>query len=67
MAIFAAYYGDPETEFTLIHNKQRIKFPPKTPVEVDAEAAKYLKTLFKPNTEDPVFRFTGTKEKTSDA
>lgn len=63
MAIFAAYFGDPETEFTLIHNKQRLRFPYKVPVEVDADAAKYLKTLMKPNTEDPVFRFSGTKEK----
>lgn len=61
MAIFATYWGKPETEFTLIHNGTLIKFPYKVPVEVDTEAAKYLKGLIKPNTEDPKFRFSGSK------
>lgn len=63
MALYATYWGSPETEFTLVHNGAFIKFPYKVPVEVDTEAAKYLKTLMKKNTEDPKFRFSGTKDK----
>lgn len=63
MSIFATYYGKPETDFTLVHKGALVKFPYKIPVEVDAEAARYLKSLLKPGTEDPKFRFTGTKEK----
>lgn len=46
-----------------MHKDVRTEFPYYEPVEVDKEAAKFLRTLKKYNTDDPRFKITSDNEK----
>jgi hypothetical protein len=63
MKIFATYLGPKESKYFLMHKDVRTEFPYYEPVEVDKEAAKFLRTLKKYNTDDPRFKITSDNEK----
>lgn len=63
MKLFASYLGPQKTKYFLVTGGTRIEFPYQMPVEVTKEAAKYLRSLTKRNTDDPMFKITAEEAK----
>jgi len=61
--IYATYLGPEKTKYFYVDsNHKRTFFPYQTPIEVDKETAKFLRTLKKVGTDDPRFRLSTDKK-----